>query len=310
LPASSAPTIQPLLAIFVGLALIGSLAAGYVFWHRSPPGKTAIAVAAPSPSLAPAPSASLSLASATPEITPLPTIAPAETAPLRLRPGELLRGHATREPSVAPATETAPPARLRPGQPIASAGETTAGSPPIENANRLPAASQPFIREVVASSELRDENRTHRPTFAFDGNAATAWMPQEGAKNPSITAHFKTATVVTSVSLLGGNSSNEQEFRAHDRVKQLRVTLSDGANQLFHLSDETPLQTFKIDHPATVEWVKFEIVSVYRGLKTRQTPIAEISFNREPVSERVPASVEHPKSGSHRRRSQPPRSGQ
>jgi hypothetical protein len=44
------------------------------------------------------------------------------------------------------------------------------------------------------------------------------------------------------------------------------------------------LQHFEFPHPVTTEWVKFEIVNVYRGTKYDTTPVSEIQFDYAPVN--------------------------
>lgn len=316
---SAAPPFEwklPALVIAIVIAAAAGAVALYSFHHRA---ATAPSIAAytpaPSPDLSSAPSASVASAAETPEITPMPTIAAAETTtPTRLRPGEPLR---MRSPSESPEVSSSPqsPARLRPGQPLTSPNPPSEQSsvskpfptvaPPVTPA---PAAGTvPLIREVIASSEWRDEKRTHRPGYAFDGNPATAWVPERGADGPSITAHFKTPTTIRTVSILCGNP--QEPSGTTNRVKQVRVTLSDGANQVFSLADENGMHGFRIDHAAPVEWIRLEIVDVYRGAKAKITPIAEIAFNRDVGPEPAPASSERPKSGSRRRHSPPPKPG-
>jgi hypothetical protein len=311
--------------VLIAIALLAGISAMTVFFiHRQPRLATSTPTETPSPAaeLSPPPSASIALATTTPEITPVPTIAAVETPiPARLRPGEPLRTRSPSEsPSSAGAAETSllsqSPVRLRPGQSLA----TPSSSPPAIIANKtatpLPAPplpppnvtpNMPAIREVIASSEWRDENRTHRPAFAFDGNPATAWIPQRGADEPSITAHFKTPTAIATVSVLCGIP--QEEFGTSNRIKQLRVTLSDGTNRVFSLPDETGMQGFRTDHPPPVDWIRLEILEVYHGSKTKTTPVAEIAFNREVPSAPPPASPERPKSGHQKRHSPPPKPG-
>jgi hypothetical protein len=67
----------------------------------------------------------------------------------------------------------------------------------------------------------------------------------------------------------------------YNRVKTLRVTLSDGATQVLTFEDEMKMQRFELRDRAVTEWIKLEILSVFRGTKFDQTPISEIAFNRE-----------------------------
>ena len=69
--------------------------------------------------------------------------------------------------------------------------------------------------------------------------------------------------------------------RLHNRVKTLRVTLSNGEMQVLTFEDEMKMQRFALRRPALTEWIKFEILSVFRGTKFDRTPISEIAFNKD-----------------------------
>ena len=119
----------------------------------------------------------------------------------------------------------------------------------------------------------------HRPNYAFDGNSATGWVTKGSGEKETLFAHFKTPVLVSSVSILNGDGSDKERYRAANRIKTLRILLSDGTNQLLTFKDEMKMQTFELRKPVTATWVKFEIVSIYQG-KTKQCGIFEIEFNK------------------------------
>jgi hypothetical protein len=193
--------------------------------------------------------------------TPAPTISP--VAPISEPLSTAPEPTASETPeATALATETpmapstAPPVRLRPGE---SWHQSATGSP----TNIEPAGPRPVVQEVAASSQLGNE---FRPNYAFDGDPVTGWVPKGRAIHQSLFVHFKTRTLVRSVSVLS------------NKVHTLRIILSDGTNQLLNFTDDAKKQHFELATPADADSAKFEIVSVFPG-RDRKAGIAEIGFN-------------------------------
>ena len=122
---------------------------------------------------------------------------------------------------------------------------------------------------------------THRPHLAFDRNRATAWIPKGDGIDQSISVHFKTPVTINSVSILNSTATDPGDYRVNNRLHTLRMILGNGTTQLLTLEDKMSWQTFPLKKPATVSWIKFDIVTVFRGKRNHYTPIAEIEFNRE-----------------------------
>jgi len=253
------------LSVLIGAVAIGAIAiaALYRFSGTREAGGVVTATS-PTPELAPSPNPT---AAATPanELTATPTEAPTATpspsltppaspppTPIRLKPGERLRGSTPTVQSVIAPSPATPPEAAGAAQP-----------------------SGIVVREVAASSQLNSE---YRPNYAFDGNPATGWAPKGTGIEQSLFVHFKTPTVVQSVSILNGDGRDEEHYKASNRIKTLRIVLSDGTNQLLTFKDEMKMQRFELKTPVTASWAKFEIVSVFSG-KTRRSGIAEIGFN-------------------------------
>lgn len=287
----------------------------------------------PAPTLAPEPTAALDFETETPTVAPsevlsapaaiptvpLPTIAPEATttatpttSPMHRRPGEPFRSpipEATFSPSVALS-----PMKLRPGQPLApAAGSTTASPSPgaIPSDKTKPQQSPtpstaPAIREVATSSQLDAEESTYRPTLAFDGKRSTAWVTNNDGVGQSISVHFKAPAKISAVSILNSVATNETQYQRSNRVHTVRMTLSDGTSQLLTFEDKLKAQRFELQKPAVADWVKFDIVSVFRGKKNDHTAIAEIAFNRD-VSKAAPESAKPRPRESPPRRSPKPK---
>jgi hypothetical protein len=210
-----------------------------------------------------------------PTETPQPSLTESETAnstesptatPIRLKPGGRVRSGNSPQPS----DMTTPPPSAPSPRPISPA-------PPTNPAPTSVAARTPLVREVAATSQLNNE---YRPNYAFDGNPATAWVPKGNGTEQSLFVHFKSAAVVRSVSILNGDARDEEKYRASNRIKTLRIVLSDGTNQILTFRDEMKMQRFELKQPVTANWAKFEIVSIFPG-KTKRTGIAEIAFNED-----------------------------
>ena len=188
---------------------------------------------------------------------PSPTLIPPVSltpAPIRLKPGERLRGST---PTVQSLTTPLP----------ATTSEETVTAPAVG----------PIVRELAASSQLNSE---YRPNYAFDGNPATGWVPKGNGIEQSLFVHFKTPAIIRSVSVLNGDGRDEEHYKAGNRIKTLRIVLSDGTNQMLTFKDEMKMQRFELKAPVTASWAKFEIVSVFSG-KTKRSGIAEIGFNED-----------------------------
>ncbi|MDB6147284.1 MAG: hypothetical protein JWO45_948, partial [Spartobacteria bacterium] len=197
----------------------------------------------------------------TPEETVTPSAAPAlpeTTAPptatvARRKPGEPLHSPAGSEPPAVAPSVSAP--RLRPGQPLnSSLQEPSPPTPTTENA--------PVVHEVAASSQL---NESSGANLAFDGNRDTAWVPKGKLVDQSISVHFKSPAVIRAVSILNGVGQDEERYRSSNRIKTLRIMLSDGTNKMVTFKDELKMQRFEKDRPAMANWIKFEILSAFRG---------------------------------------------
>ncbi len=187
---------------------------------------------------------------------------------VRRRPGAPMRS--TPPPDLAPsAAGTSSPVPLKPGQPF------TSTAAPVK-----PALSAPVIRDVAASSELRVKGQLQKGALAFDGNRDTAWVADGDGINKSLSVHFKASATIASISLLTALGEVKQ-FGARNRVHTIRVTFNDGTNQVLTLEDKAKMQRFELTHPVTANWVKFDILTVYRGKKLSHTPIFEIAFNRD-----------------------------
>lgn len=216
--------------------------------------------------------------SPTPSVAVLETPAPSPTMPpLRRRPGEPLNPQGAQAASPPAPSPTTLPMRRKPGEPL----EPTSSPAKKPSGETAAPASAPVIREVVASSELKAPRESYRPNLAFDGKPSTVWISKAGGLHQSISAHFKSPVIIRRVSILNGHGEDEEHYKMGNRVKTLRVTFGDGGTQMLTLEDKMKMQRFELEPHPPVDWMKFEILSVFRGSKHNRTPIAEIAFNQD-----------------------------
>jgi hypothetical protein len=170
-----------------------------------------------------------------------------------------------------------------PPRPTAAA---TASVAPAISDTTPPAAPilPPVVQRVMASSELAPQMfqgqwRHYGPRLAFDNDITTAWIANKSGPGEWIEVRFPHATMLTNVSVYGGYGVDMERFNTNNRVHQLRLTFSNGFNRILRLQNEPRFQKFDLPAHPTVEWVRFEIASVYPGSKYDSTPISEIKFN-------------------------------
>lgn len=148
-----------------------------------------------------------------------------------------------------------------------------------------PSRPGPVIKQITASSELapevhRGELKHYEAKLAFDGDDATAWMANGSGPGQWIMVTFEAPTSITSISVFGG-AADADRYEKNNRVKTLRMISSEGSAEVFDLADKMQAQRFQLRRPVVTEWIKFEILAVYPGIRHDSTLISEIAFNRD-----------------------------
>ena len=168
--------------------------------------------------------------------------------------------------------------------PVAATSQSQISTPPTTPSESV-AAGTPIIERVDASSHLKPQMylgtlKTYWPGLAFDGDEATAWVPNSSGPGEWIEVFFKAPTLLTSVSIYGGYGVDFARYSTNNRVRQIRIIFPNGGSRLLSLADKMQMQRFDLPHRPVVPSLKFEIISIYRGTKYDSTPISEIAFNR------------------------------
>ena len=211
----------------------------------------------------PSPAQPRAVSQETPALTPKPTRSPVVPSPTPLMQNT--------QSAISPSPPSSP--KLHPGAAV--------GLP----ASRAAPVGTPIIQQITASSKLapeihRGETRHYEADLAFDNDDTTAWVPKGTGVNQWIMAKFKAPVSITSVSIYGGYGVDARRYQANNRARGVRVTFSDGSAERFQLEDKMKLQRFELRRPVTSDWVKIEILTVYRGERHDETAISEIAFNR------------------------------
>lgn len=137
--------------------------------------------------------------------------------------------------------------------------------------------------DIVVSSQLMEKNRpsdAYRPANMTDGKKETAWS--EGDPGNGIGQWVKfgldKSKRLKTVRIISGYAKTDAIFRANNRIKQLRMTFSNGKSQVAVLEDTPEYQRVLIDSDSPATFVKFEILEVYKGSKYSDACISEIDF--------------------------------
>lgn len=143
-----------------------------------------------------------------------------------------------------------------------------------------------YIRKeinIAASSRLIEKDKPavyYSPYNSFANYADCAWV--EGAKGDGvgewIKYEFDEPKTINIIMLFNGYGKSESIFKNNARIKKLKLTFSNGNNQIVELKDIFEMQEIIINKEISTTSVKFEIIDVYKGSKFRDACISSVSF--------------------------------
>jgi hypothetical protein len=111
-----------------------------------------------------------------------------------------------------------------------------------------------------------------------DQSSQTAWV--EGVSGHGtgqrLYFEFEEPTVVSGIEFINGYAKSHSAFKNNSRVETIVVSDSAQNWQRLSLRDTTDWQSFPRDQYAPVQWIMFEIQSVFPGEKWSDTAITEI----------------------------------
>lgn len=150
-----------------------------------------------------------------------------------------------------------------------------------ETASASPVALEPVVPVLVAASSVlpAEGENTYEPENLIDNDLLTAW--NEGADGPGngewVQFNFAGTVRVARVDIANGYQKDSRRFEGNGRVRTLRLTYSDGEEQVVQLHDDLGYQ--QIVTPATdISWVRITILSAYPGDTWDDTAISEVHF--------------------------------
>lgn len=144
-----------------------------------------------------------------------------------------------------------------------------------------PAAYPPVFSVASASSSLPGDSVTsyYGPNNLTDGDTKTGWA--EGADGDGVGEWFEISASslqeVRGISILSGYCKSEDLYYKNNRPKDVTVTLSDGSQYSYTLSDECgSYQQLDFGSPRQTKSIRVTIDSVYGGTKWSDTVVSEV----------------------------------
>ena len=132
--------------------------------------------------------------------------------------------------------------------------------------------------DYCASSVLKPQyGNTYGPDHLVDEDLRTAWVEGKRGQGEGeyVVVDLGKPHQVNGIQIMNGYHKNVRLFRANSRVRGLRLTFSDGSRRNVTLKDEAGVQTIEFPSLET-RWVQFEIRSVYKGTKYKDTAVTEL----------------------------------
>lgn len=132
------------------------------------------------------------------------------------------------------------------------------------------------------SSELADDSGygfSYNSVNVFDLDFSTAWCPEQGDENPTLTLSFPGKVELEQVGIVGGFGRDEAIFFQNNRLKNVEVWYDNKREAVgeFNFKDEYGMQFFEMPEGAA-EQIKFVVKDVYAGSKYDDVCVAEVDF--------------------------------
>lgn len=133
------------------------------------------------------------------------------------------------------------------------------------------------VAELASSGRL-----TYKANNAIDGKLDTCWAYAQGeAPGATISFYVDEPVSMSGLSLTPGYAKSDALFLANNRVKKIRITLSDESEfeaDFEDGSDRNAWVTVEFEEPHVVEWVRLQVLEVYPGETYDDTCISEVKF--------------------------------
>ena len=137
----------------------------------------------------------------------------------------------------------------------------------------------PSFVDATASSELEpSEGFTFTAGNVLNDSTRSAW--DEGVAGDGVGQWIQVTAngpqLVQGVRIINGAPVSEHNYWNNNRVRRIRVELSDGYAMEYELSDTYDWQSVSFDAAHATSYIKFTILSVYHGERYDDTCITAI----------------------------------
>lgn len=138
---------------------------------------------------------------------------------------------------------------------------------------------------IYASSVLPSIGEIgHNADNAHDFHLGSAWVAAGGV-GERITYRFsKRSPAVSVITIFNGQQQNDQLWKDHARVKQLKLSVDGKPAAVLQLQDVTSMQTFEVGpfkEQDTQLQLTFEVTEIYPGDRLGHVAISELHFDGE-----------------------------
>jgi len=135
----------------------------------------------------------------------------------------------------------------------------------------------------LSTSSYLSNSQMYAADNLFDKSLHTAWV--EGAKVEGIgewvLIKFDYSKKIEDIGIFNGYQKSARLFEDNNRVRELEISVSDGSKKVVTLQDVKDVEWIPLNK--RIQWIKFKIVSVYRGGKYNDTCLTEIIFSHEEI---------------------------
>lgn len=121
----------------------------------------------------------------------------------------------------------------------------------------------------------------HNAELTLDGDVSTAWSEDVELEGVGewLQYVFDDSYTINGIEIYGGYGKSETQYYKNNRLKDIKIYFSDGTVIEYTLSDDYGVfHIIELDAEVISEYVKIEIVSVYKGNTYDDTCISEVAF--------------------------------
>jgi hypothetical protein len=153
----------------------------------------------------------------------------------------------------------------------------------------VPEALNPYIKQAKASSELPHQGDfTYSALEAIDGAPETTWAEATKGTGVGETLDLTLdgAYVLTKLKLVPGCGFTDDLWLKNERLKKVKITFDDKAEQVADLEDTRKpgeWKTIALTHDKPTASLKLEILDVYPGTAWKDGCISEVAVEARPL---------------------------